>query len=355
MSKKLRIGIIGGGMIAHNHARSYAEIEDAELAAVCDVDESRLDAFARRHNIHDTYTDYEKMVAKADIDAVSVCLPVFLHAPATVAALEAGKHVLCEKPMAMNVEEAQQMVDAGKKAGKKLAVYWRRRFSATARVACDMIARGDLGRVYFAKTVAYRWRGRPGFDMPAFGKWFIHKEQAGGGTLMDIGGYNIDLVVGLLGFPEIKSVSGAMYQEIDKEEAKAAGLDIEEFFVGMIRLADGGAIWLESSFALNLEDPEKTVFAGDQAGLMFGGSPGAGPLTYFKHFPFRGRQSTAIEVPIPKDPKALGWLSAQEHFVDSCLNDKLLPISSGDEALIISKIQEALYKSAEAGKEIPFE
>lgn len=349
MSGKLKVAIIGTGMIAHTHARQYVENPLAELAAACDVDEERLRAFANRYEIKETYSDYDKMVADADIDAVSICLPVFLHAPSAIAALKAGKHVLCEKPMAVNADEAQAMVDAADKAGKKLMVYWRMRFAPEARKAREIIARGELGKIYFARTTTLRWRGRPGFDMPAFGKWFMQKSKAGGGTMMDIGGYDLDLVLGLMGFPEIKSVAAAAYQEIDKEQAQAAGVDVEELCVGMIRLADGGTIWLESSFACNVEDEPKTLFFGSEAGLR------VQPLTLYKHFWFQGRKPTAIEVALPRDPKREGWLSVQEHFVDCCLNDKPIPVSSGEEALMVTRVTEALYKSAEGGTEVPFE
>ncbi len=348
MSTKLKVAVIGTGMIAHTHARQYADIPEAELAAACDVDEERLRRFAQRYDIKQTYADYDKMVAEADVDAVSVCLPVFLHAPCAITSLRAGKHVLCEKPMASNADEAQAMVDAAGKAGKKLMVYWRRRFAPEARKAREIIESGELGRIYFARTSTLRWRGRPGFDMPAFGKWFMQKDKAGGGTMMDIGGYDLDLVLGLMGFPEVKGVSAAAYQEIDKEEAQAAGVDVEELCVGLIRLADGATIWLESSFAVNVEDDAKALFFGSEAGLK------VHPLTVYKHFWFQGRKPTAIEVALPRDPKREGWLSVQEHFVDCCLNDKPIPISSGKEALMVAKVVDALYQSAEAGKEVAF-
>src|SRR5438093_1482961 len=191
-------------MIAHrSHAEAFQLIPEAEVVAVADVDRGRAQAMAEKYEIPQLFTSYEEMLAQADLDAVSVALPVFLHAPATIAALEAGKHVLCEKPMARSGAEAQAMVDAAKKNGRKLAVYWRNRFGARAIKAKQIIDAGELGRVYYVRTIGLRWRGRPGFDarMSSFGRWFGSKEQAGGGALMDLGGYHPDCVLGLLGLP----------------------------------------------------------------------------------------------------------------------------------------------------------
>jgi len=184
--------------------------------------------------------------------------------------------------------------------------------------------------------------------MPGFGAWFMKKELAGGGIMMDMGGYSLDLILGLLDFPKIKSVSAAMYREIDQEKAEAAGVDVEDLAVGMVRLADGGSIWLDVAFACNVEEPNSELIFGSKAGLRLT------PLTLYKHFWFKGNTPTAIEIKVPRDPHEIGCLTAQETFVDCCLNDKPIPISCGDEALLVTKVQEAFYQSAEAGREIPF-
>jgi predicted dehydrogenase len=347
--KQLRIGIIGTGMIADRHAKEYLKMDNAAITAAADLDGARVKAFAKTHGITKTCTDWKELLEQDNVDAVSVCLPVHLHAPATIDALEAGKHVLCEKPMARNGSEGQAMVDAEKRSGKKLMVYYRRRFSTSARRAKEMIDSGELGRIYYSKFVFHRWRGRPGFDMPEFGAWFMKKELAGGGIMMDMGGYSLDLILGLLNFPKIKSVCAAMYREIDQEKAGAAGVDVEDLAVGMVRLADGGTIWLDTAFAVNVDEPNCELIFGTEAGLRLT------PLTLYKHFWFKGNAPTAIEIPVPRDPHEIGCLTAQETFVDCCLQNKAIPISSGEEALQVTKVQDAFYKSTEAGKEIPFD
>src|SRR5215212_3218193 len=267
---RVKIGIIGAGMIAHrSHAEAFQQVPDAEVVAVADVDAERAKSFAEKYEIPQVFSHYEEMLSQADLDAVSVALPVFLHAPATIAALAAGKHVLCEKPMARSGAEAQAMVDAARKHDRKLAVYWRNRFGARALKAKQLIDSGELGRIYYARTIGLRWRGRPGFDarMASFGRWFGSKEQAGGGALMDMGGYNLDLVLGLLGFPKVLSASGATWRAIDRERADKEGHDVEDLAVGLIRLEGGAVISIESSFAGNIDEPSGTWLFGTKAGL----------------------------------------------------------------------------------------
>jgi predicted dehydrogenase len=343
----VRVGIIGAGMIAHrSHAEAFQAVPGAEVVAVADVDEPRARAFAEKYQIPQVFSDYETMLARADLDAVSVPLPVFLHAPATIAALRAGKHVLCEKPMARNSAEAQAMVDAARASGKKLAVYWRHRFGAQAKKAKQLIDSGELGRIYYTRTLGLRWRGRPSFDarMTRFGKWFGSLEQAGGGPLMDIGGYALDLVMGLLGFPKVASASGITFREIDRERMDREGYDVEDLAVGLIRLESGAAISIESSFAANVDGPNGTWLFGTKAGLHLDESRS---LTLF-----RDREGQKETVPI--ETSDVTGTSATAEFIRAVREDTPIPISSGEEALIVTRIQETLYRSAAAGHEVPY-
>ncbi|HHY99258.1 MAG TPA: Gfo/Idh/MocA family oxidoreductase [Firmicutes bacterium] len=343
MSQELRVGVLGAGMIANAHMKGYEIIPAVKVVAVSDVLTERAQDFARRYNIPRVYGDYRELLEATDIDAVSVCLPVFMHAPATIDALEAGKHVLCEKPMALNAQEAQEMVDTAEKTGKKLMVYWRRRFSPEARRAKEIIDSGELGNIYYCKTIRYRFRGRPGFDatMQNFGRWFMDKDKAGGGALMDIGGYDLDVTLGLIGFPAIGAVSCSTYQEIDKEKAAAKGVSVEELALGFIRTVTGVTVWLETAFAINGPQQNETFFFGSEGGLSLS------PLKIYKPVWYCGKEPIAIEPDIPAQ-----YPTAQECFVDSVMNDKPIPISSGKEALYIAKLQDALYESARSGREI---
>jgi predicted dehydrogenase len=339
---KVRIGIIGAGMIAHrSHAEAFQQVPTAEVVAVADVDEERARGFAEKYEIPQVFTSYEQLLEKGGVDAVSVALPVFLHAPATIAALQSGKHVLCEKPMARTSAEAQSMVDAARNTGRKLAVYWRNRFGARAQKAKQLIDAGDLGQIYYIRTINLRWRGRPGFDarMASFGRWFGSKEQAGGGPLMDIGGYNLDLVLGLLGFPRVLSASAATWRAIDRDRADREGHDVEDLAVGMIRLEGGAVISIEASFAGNIDEPEGTWFFGTTAGLRME------PLSLIRE---RNGEKQVTDL----DATDVTSLSPTREFVEAIREDRPIPICSGEEALIVTKVQELLYRSAEQGREI---
>jgi predicted dehydrogenase len=344
----IRVGIIGAGMIAHRaHAEAFQAVPGAEVVAVADVDEPRAREFAEKYGIPRVFTDYEEMLERAGVDAVSVPLPVFLHAPATIAALKAGKHVLCEKPMARSSAEAQAMVDAARASGKKLAVYWRHRFGAQAKKAKQLIDSGELGRVYYVRTVGLRWRGRPAFDarMTRFGKWFGSLEQAGGGPLMDIGGYALDLVMGLLGFPQVRSASAATFREIDRERMDREGYEVEDLAVGLIRLENGACISLESSFAGNIDGPNGTWIFGSKAGLYLDQSRA---ITLI-------RERDGEKETLPIETGDVTATSAPAEFIRAIREDTPIPISSGEEALIITRLQETLYRSAAAGREVPYE
>lgn len=343
---RLNVGIIGTGMIAHSHCQRYQQMKDAKTIAVADINKNRAEEFAKKYDIPHVYKDYKKLLEREDIHAVSICLPVFLHAPVTIDALNSGKHVLCEKPMAMNGKEAEAMVKAAKRNKRKLQIYYRYRFSPEGRRAKEIIDRGELGEIYFVKIVWDRWRGRPGFDWPGFGDWFLKKEKAGGGVIMDLTGYQIDLALGLLGFPKVKSVSCNIYQEIDKAEVKRKGIDVEDFASSFIRLENDVSIYIETALAVNVDKPNETLFYGSEGGLSIF------PLVFYKDFWFKKNQPTGISIKVPDNPESTGYYDPQYYFVRSILDDKPIFMCSGEEGVIITKVQEAMYRSAEAGREV---
>lgn len=171
--ERLRIGIIGTGKIAKHHAAAYKYSGKAELYAASDIDQATLNAYCDEHSISRRYTDYGKMLSLDELDAVSVCVPPYLHAPITIDALRAGKHVLCEKPMCCTVEEAEQMVAAAKEANCLLQIYYRYRFGNAHRKAKELIQAGELGNIYLVKATGYRFRGRPILDNGNASRWFI--------------------------------------------------------------------------------------------------------------------------------------------------------------------------------------
>ncbi len=344
----IKIGVIGAG-IGQRHINSYARVPNAQVIAVCDLDEQRARLAAQENGAPEAtiFTDYEKLLARDDIDAVSVCLPNALHFPATKAALEAGKHVLCEKPLAMNAEQAQEIVEAAEKFGRKCMVAQVKRFSPQAQYLKKLIENGDLGTPYYGR--AY-WLRR--YGIPGFGTWFTAKEQSGGGPLIDIGVHMLDVAWWLMGCPRPTAAMGATYAQFGPRgkglgagsmravDDENAAFDVEDLAVGLIRFEDGQSINVEVSWAIHTErDRQGVEIFGDKAGVEWGeivkvhtDRDGAG-------------HSEMIEVGFGDM-----WQNQMQHFIDCIIEDRTPDPNAGQGATLM-KMLDALYQSAQSGRE----
>ncbi|MBO5363088.1 MAG: Gfo/Idh/MocA family oxidoreductase, partial [Clostridia bacterium] len=205
---KIKVAVIGVGSISESHIAGYKKDPNTELYAFCDINPERLQYMGKKHGITRLYTDEAQMLKELpELDAVSVCTWNSAHAPCTIMALNAGKHVLCEKPMALNVEEAEAMKAAAEKNGKLLMIAFVRRFGKDCEIVKDMAESGTLGEVYYAKAINLRSNGNPG-------GWFGEKARSGGGPLIDLGVHSIDLVRYLLGKPNVASVYGVTFHKL---------------------------------------------------------------------------------------------------------------------------------------------
>jgi predicted dehydrogenase len=344
---KLRVGIIGAGGIARGaHIVNYLKCKDrVEIVAVADVAKERAEECAKEYSIPYAFGSYEEMVKETQLDAVSVCTPNKFHAAATVAALEAGVHVLCEKPPAMSVVEAEHMAQTAKKMGKILTYGFHYRHAVEVATLKRFIDAGELGEIYAAQVTAVRRRGIPGWGV------FTTKELQGGGPLIDIGVHMLDTALYLMGYPEPEVVLATTYQKIGTR--KGVGLfgewDYENFSIedmarGMIRFKNGSSLIIETAFAANVEKDEtmQVALMGDQGGAdVF-------PLKIYQE-----RHETLLDLTPAYLPKK-GYHEVEiAQFVDSCLNGTQ-PLSSAKEGVIIQQIIEALYLSAEKGDSIRF-
>lgn len=348
--RKLKIGIIGSGGIATGcHLPGYASIPDlCEVVAVCDINPEVAQKAAERFNVPCTYTDYRRLLDDREIDAVSVTTPNAYHLKPTVEALEAGKHVLCEKPLAMNGDEARAMCRAAQKAGKILQVALQMRFSGPVQFLKQFIDKGHMGEIYYANAKALRRRG-----VPAWGV-FIDKEKQGGGPLIDIGVHILDTTLFLMGYPNPISASGKTWAELGRNpnlfnmwgDYDRDRFTVEDFAVGLIKFDNGAAVTLESSFMANLDgNPFETQLYGAKAGARL--EPyGENPLQIYME---QDRQLFNLE---PKNvPKVESAHTAEvQAFVQAILENKPSPVP-GENGLILNAIFDALYKSSETGKE----
>ncbi|PKM93943.1 MAG: oxidoreductase [Firmicutes bacterium HGW-Firmicutes-1] len=359
MERKLRVGIIGCGGIANNkHMKALAKINEVEMVAFCDIVEERAQKAAKEFGIREArhYIDYNKLLAENKLDVVHVCTPNNSHDFITIAALEAGCHVMCEKPMAKTVEGAKQMLEASKRTGKKLTIGYQNRFrqdSIYLKRACD---RGDLGEIYFAKAHALRRRAVPTWGV------FLKEEEQGGGPLIDIGTHALDLTLWMMNNYKAKSVVGSKYSKLryDTETGNAFGdwnpeeFTVEDAAFGFITMEDGATVIVESSWALNtLEVGEaQTTLCGTKSGadmkdgLRINGTE-FGKL-YVKK-PEMGLGGVAFFVGEgidEEDAEAMSWID--------CIINNTEPVVKPEEALVVTEILTAIYKSAETGQAIYF-
>ena len=350
--KKIKVGIIGTGSISGCHISGYNALDNVELYAVCDINEQRARECAKKNGVELVFTDYNEMLKLKELDAVSVCTWNSEHAPATIAALKAGKHVLCEKPMAINTREAVAMEEAAKQAGKVLMIGFVRRFGNDAKILKDFIDNGMMGDIYYAKATYLRRFGCPG-------GWFGDKKRSGGGPLIDLGVHVIDLVRNMMGKPKAVSVTGATFNKlgardniVQKEGYRAADagniFDVEDMAVGMIRFDNGAVLHVETSFCLNLKkDTGDIELFGSKSGAKL--DPG---LEFYSEM-----NNYLVDV-TPAHDTALSFEGLFEneiaHFVD-CVSkgtEGAECISPAEDGVEIMKIIDAVYESARTGREV---
>ncbi len=266
MAKIVKIGVIGLGM-GSGHVEGFKAHPQAEVVAVCDQDEARLREKATKYGIRKTFTDAEEMMKSCKLDAVSVATPNAFHAPLTIAALSRGLHVLCEKPMAMSVVEAEAMLAVARKRKKNLMINFSFRFSPMSMALKAQVDAGMMGDIYFGRTVWHRRRGFPGF-----GGWFGQKALSGGGPLIDLGVHRIDLALWLMGYPEPSVVLGSSYEHLARIEVERQqkAFDVEDLACGMVKFRNGATLIVEASWAGNTDEPEHMVtkLYGTKGGLV---------------------------------------------------------------------------------------
>jgi predicted dehydrogenase len=351
MAKKLKIGLIGTGGIAQAcHIPGYKSMpDDCEVVWACDANEEVAKKVAAEHGIANVTTDYKDVLADASVDAVSVTTPNKFHKQPTVDSLTAGKHVLCEKPLAMNGAEAREMCKAARDSGKILQVALQQRFSGAGQFMQKFIADGGMGDIYYARAQALRRRG-----VPAWGV-FIDKEQQGGGPLIDIGVHILDFTLTMMGYPKPVSASGMTWDALGKNpelynmwgDYDRTKFTVEDMAVGFIRFENGALVVLESSFMSNLDgNPYGTQLFGTKAGAkIYFDQTFKGLEIYTEH---HGQlfNMTPINVPDVKAPHTEEIVA----FVRAIQSNGPSPVP-GEQGLILNAIFDALYKSAVTGAE----
>ncbi len=352
MSDKIRIALIGTGQIGTRHLERYAQVPDAEVVAICDLRREHAQSLASRFNVPDVYADYHEMLARDDIQAVDVCLHNRLHRPVAIDVLEAGKHCYCEKPMSWTYADAKAMYEAAQRTGRKLHIQLSTIYQNEARAAKRIIDEGHLGKIYFAKTIHYRRRGRPyvdGYGAPAF----VNTGTSGGGAMLDMAVYHISLILYLLGNPMPETVSGATYQILEnmypgrREESR---YNVEELGMAYIRLAGGISLMMEEAWAIQSDNPANDQIMGSRGGLR------VDPLTYFTTLADLEMDGTFdVKQGLWRweqcDPLQVYYSESQRHWV-AALQGRVPLIDTAGVALNTALITEGVYLSSHLGREV---
>jgi len=332
---KIKLGVIGLGWPGNEHLKAAAVTDEIEITALCDKNKKLLAQRAETFSIGDTYTDYKKMLKEADIDAVSVCLPNFLHSPISCDALNAGKHVICEKPPALNASEAVRIAMLAKKNKRVMMYALCQRFTAEAKYVRGLVDKGEMGDVYFGKAAYIRRRGIP----IGAGGWFVDKKRSGGGALIDIGVHPLDCVWWMMGNPQPKVVFGSAYQKFRNAVPKNINFDVDDSAFAIIRFANDAILMLECSWALNRDAAAVREIAGTKGGATLN------PLKILTE-----KNGVQVDI-IPSLPKVNNFQGEVAHFA-RCVLGKKKPISSAEQGVLLMKMLDAIYKSSATGKEV---
>jgi len=274
--REVRVGIIGTGVIAHSHVRSYADLPGVKIVAVCDVNEAKLGEFCDRYGIENKYADYRELLKRDDIEAVDVCVHNNLHLPLSVEVMRAGKHCYCEKPMAGSFSDALTMHKASAAFGKMLHIQLSRVYDRGTVAAKELIDAGKLGHIYHARSYGYRRRGRPYVDGYAE-KEFDMSYIAAHGALYDMGVYHISQLLYLLGLPKLERVTGRVYQEIDMDPVRReiCNFDVEELGAGFASYENNLTLDILESWAIHGGPFPPSAIYGSKGGIAFGEGFGA--------------------------------------------------------------------------------
>ena len=353
-SQNWRVAVIGAGTISQRvHIPLFQKQPDTTVVAVCDVNEARALAVAEETNVGRVYSDYEKMLAELEPNIVVVATPNVFHKPMATAALEAGAHVLCEKPVALTYTDAQAMFATAAAQGRVLTVGTHFRFTAPMQAAKTHAAHGFFGRIYAARTV---WQRRNG--IPGYGSWFTNKDLAGGGALLDIGVHTLDRALYVMDYPQPKRVTGVKFAEfgprgrglggwgadIFKPSANAR-YDVDDVAWAQVVFEDGAVLQFQVAWAANYPETFVTEIFGTEGGARIGGQDSVELYTMLNGMEVK----TDTQLPAQKGSSYEQLIA---NFVRRLNGDADADIVTPAQALVHVQIVDAITRSAAEGREV---
>ncbi len=358
--KKLKVGIIGTGWIAGNHAESYKQLEDVEVVACADLVPGKAEAFCKEYGFEHArcYPDHLSMLEAEDLDAVSVCTYNRTHAQCSIDAMKHGVHVMCEKPMCVTMEEAEEMCRVEKETGMILTIGFQPRMDKNMQMIKKIVESGELGDIYYIQTGGGRRRGIP----TPHGTTFIEDATAGLGALGDIGCYSLDMVLNAIGYPKPLTVTGYTsnffgtrpdYYPTHPEYAKK--FEVDDFAAAFIRLEGGTVIDFRIAWAMNVDTPGDTILLGTKGGLRipstecWNGTVG-GPMTIYHEV---CGQQVETQIPIIEGREDLFTLKLRS-FIDAIHDGTPAPVPTS-QILYNQAILDGINRSAKLGREVEIE
>ena len=352
--RPIRIGLIGAGQRGQQHLEAYQQVPGAEIVAVADINESLAQRVAAQFKIPEVYTDYHDLLQRDDLEAVDICLHNNLHRPVAVAAMEAGKHVYCEKPMAGSYADARIMYDTAQALGRKLYIQLFTLFKSETRAARLLIDDGSLGELYHARSTGFRRRGRPYVD--GYGtSTFVQKRHAAGGALYDMGVYHIAGLLYLLGNPGVSRITGKTYQKLamDPERKTSSGYDVVELGLGFVHFTIDITLDIIEAWAIHLDGFEGSSIVGTLGGVRLQ------PFGYYHNLGDLEINSTVDLEQISYRWKNVHqggdvYDSAGHHWV-AALQGRVELLPSAELALNTMLISEGIYLSDQLGREVTAE
>ncbi|MEA2286545.1 MAG: hypothetical protein QOJ21_2588 [Solirubrobacteraceae bacterium] len=352
----LRVGVVGVGWAGQQHIGAFDALPGAKVVGIAGLEEDMRTSLAEEYKVEHAVPRWEDLLEIDGLDAISVAVPTFLHAPITIAALERGMHVLCEKPIARSQEEADAMVRAARDSGRVLDVAFNHRQRGDIQKLKGVIDTGLLGRPYYAKAW---WLRRSG--IPTLGSWFTRADLAGGGPLVDIGIHVLDYALFLLGNPKVSAVSASTYDLLGRSgwgsntswnksgAADSKTFDVEDLATVFMRLEDGGTLLLEASWAAHRAD-------GDEFGITLYGTDGGAELIVEDYAPsgslrvFTDDDGNLVEKRLRGRP-GRGHKAVVEQFAEKVRSGRF-DEHDGSGAAELARIVDACYRSAAEQREI---
>jgi predicted dehydrogenase len=345
--RPVRAGLIGCGDISPSHLKTYQAV-GIELIALCDRDLSRAEKRREEFGSDDTllFDDHNDLLKLPDIDFVTVATPVAFHAPLTIDALRAGKHVACEKPSTLSIAENRAIAQAAKDAGKKVIFFSSRMRWGMATLAKEYIERGELGRIYRVSVHHYRRRGRPGVDIITDAHWFVDRKLAGGGIIMDMGQYFMDMVLNLVGWPQIEAVSASNFRGFPHSLPEGVPFDVEEHCTFLARAEGDLAISFDMAWIANHKPTRTVTILGTDGGIRMDQDE---PFVFYSD---RGGPWRWMNTTTDWQDRTSGAKHAYSDFVQAVRGNDPGIGTTPEEALAITELTQMVLKSADEGREV---